>query len=153
MNCCASDNIKNTKECIVAAINNADLKKVESCLGDSCGSLNGDDIRDLTVIAEHKQRTLQSLERTLGEKILLYGCGTIATLYTLNLIAYSLSSYLQKAMFDAHGLAPHHVFPIAALLIGGFGLLAYKGWQGPKARLERAKAIKEALAGYARKCS
>ena len=87
--------------------------------------------------------------RSLLEKILLYVCGTIAVLYTLNLIAYSVSGYLQQRMSEAHGLTPKHILPIAALLISGFGLLAARGWYGPFSRLAKATAIKEALEKYA----
>lgn len=141
--CCSGTGSNDTKGRLIDAIKQSELSKVNSLLA-HC-SVGEDDLKNMVTVADNSIAERSTLARTTIEKILLYVCGAIACAYTLNLVAYSLSGVLQQKMFEAHGLEPKHIYPIAVLLITVFGALAAKGWFGPRNRLARAFAIKEAL--------
>ncbi len=126
------------------ALLKSDLNSINRLLKER-DQFSQEDLQKMIRLAQESEQEKSHLKRTTGEKIMLYLGGTISALYTLNLIAYTFSGYLQEQMFKAHNLTPQHIYPLALLVISLFGLIAARGWYGPYARLKRATEIKEAL--------
>ena len=136
--------MKDVFEALTSALERTDVHGVYRLLKDK-DHLSPDEFKRLVDAADANVREKSHLKRTILEKVMLYLGGTIAILYTLNVIAYSFSSYLKEKMFEAHGLTPQQIIPIALLLISVFGLMGFLGWYAPQRRLKQAGDIKKAL--------